>query len=41
MKLLALFCTLVALVASNVSYHGHKVGEERPGLRLDNSLLRS
>jgi len=25
MKLLALFCTLVALVASNVSYHGHKV----------------
>ena len=29
MKLLALFCTLVALVASHKSYHGHKVGGGR------------
>ena len=27
MKLLSLFCTLIALVASHKTYHDHKVGE--------------
>ena len=38
MKLLALFCTLVALVASHKSYHGHKVGGGREGGGGDHSL---
>ena len=37
MKLLALFCTLLALVASHKSYHGHKVGG---GRRVDWSEMK-